>query len=363
MAKTVIVETKDIAEFASHELLVAKLRAAGVNVYVVAEGLSAAKWNAINENLIGGLPSPGTLDGQGFRHDIDVAGVFEHLKPDLVLTGLASPINLGEKFGLAANARGVKLGYIVDVWGAETRSTAIPNFICTIDTYAQKGIESNARYQAAMPKVYRVGAPLVDRIAKVAHDPLVDSILSGFEMAVLLVGQNDATTPVAEGLVEALNTRCENEYILVPRFHPKFAGRDDLFLAWQRALGKAKGTVVYFPPVITTAQIMRSVNYVVSTYSTALIEAAAMGTLPVSWVSELGRKRMSEELGGITRFPLVEYSCAVEVESPDDFVNKVPDWKGKDYSAIVSAGQTMFPKDGKTIERIFGHVTAELETK
>lgn len=359
MAKIIVV-TKDIAEFNIYSPVVATLRDKRHRVCVIAEGLSLGKWVEAGEDVWFGQPDPDQVDVNGCRHDItDCELALETFKPNLMLTGLGAPINLGETFGLAANQLGIKLGYFIDVWGAESRSKAVPDFICTLDQFGEQKIQAYAPYQGRMPKVYVTGSPAMDRLAKV-EEPWGILGLSLFwdDPVVLFVGQDESTTPALEGLVQALNN-WGKPYVLVPRFHPKFQNRTDLLAKWNAILAEAAGDVIQVSPEITTQQIMTVANYTVSIYSNALIEAAALGSLPVSWVSDIGRASMRQALGGLERFPLVDYGCAVEVETPEQFQEILLDGPTI-YRDRIRRCQTAFPCDGKNTDRVVSALEAEL---
>ena len=105
---------------------------------------------------------------------------------------------------------------------------------------------------------------------------------------------------------------------------------------------------------------MRVATHTVSVYSNALIEAAALGSLPVSWVSDIGRASMRQALGGLERFPLVDYGCAVEVGSPEEFLAKVPACGSDPYLDIMGLCSRHFPNDGKNAELVLAAIQAEL---
>ncbi|MSU55038.1 MAG: hypothetical protein EXS46_00685 [Candidatus Taylorbacteria bacterium] len=352
MSKNIIVVTKDIAEFLIYFLLVSALRERGHNVTVIAEGISLDKWLEKDEAVARHFSGSTECE-----FEIFLAG----LKPDLVLTGLADPINWGEKFGLAANKLGIKLGYVIDVWGAESRSTAVPNFICTLDNFARERILNYHPFGASMPKVYITGSPAMDSLAKVKIPTgFLGNLANCNERTILFCGQNIFSASALEGLIQALND-CQKEIpcILIPRFHPKFMQRADHCALWNAILAKAKGYVLHVPTSTTSQQLMMLAGLTVSVFSNALIEAAALGSLPVSWNSENGRKNMSSVFGGLTRFPLVDCGCAVEVETPADFIS-VLRMAPVDFQNRIRRCKAMYRGDGNNTQRVTEAVTAEL---
>jgi hypothetical protein len=308
---------------------------------VVAEGLSLAKWRESGETVC-------AFSGADSRRFLT------EFKPNLVLTGLASPINLGESFGLAANELGVKLGFVADIWGAEARSRAVPDFVCTLDQFGLDKILQYPKYQGRVPRVYITGSPAMDRLLDVKNPGAIWDGVRDSRLVVLFVGQDESTTPALEGLVQALNVG--GEYVLIPFFHPK---RPDLLGEWNGILARATFPVLRTPQV-SLHQAMKIAWVTMSVYSTALIEAAALGSLPVSWVSPIGRQKMREALGGLERFPLVDSGCTIEVETPEEFRQAVLDLGQTAYWAKIRHCQYQFGCDGKNTERVVAVIEREL---
>lgn len=358
----VLIITKDNAEFQIYQPLTTLLRTRGHRVVIVAEGLSLDKWLALNEPVFGGKGEPGAFDKHLCRSDVDVGQILENLMPDLVLTGLGAPINLSEKFGLAANQMGFKLGYVIDVWGAESRSKAVPDFICTLDTFGRDKINAWPPYMGREPRIYVTGSPAMDAlldVKKAGADLEVCNLFQDCNVpTVLLAGQDECTTPVVEGLVSALS---KVGGVIIPRFHPKYADRDDLAAPWLKTLAKADCEVLWVGSRVTTQELAAEVDYVVSVFSNVLIEAAALGSIPVSWVSDIGRQKMREALGGLTRFPLVERGCAMEVSSPEEFIERVVlDDASSALGEVLHACDEHYHLDGRNTERVVAAIEAEL---
>src|SRR3989344_4237071 len=265
MAKRVLVVTKDIGEFNVYHPVVGMLRAAGIDCAVIAEGLSRQKWSDASYMIV---------SGEAFS-ELDIHDLFRNHKPDLVLTGLGAPINLGEKFGLAANRLGIKLGFVHDLWGVHKRSSAIPQFICVTDDYDVELVRDHLAYVDKYPTIHLTGSPAMDALSGVSADVTTDKMLAHAHHApsVLVLGQDESTTPMLEGLISALDAG-EEGYVLVPRLRPKFMDRTELCNRWLSLLYTAKrGHVLFVPRSVHTRQIMKSVKFTVSVYSTGLIEA------------------------------------------------------------------------------------------
>jgi hypothetical protein len=358
--KRILVVTKDMAEFGLYQALTRLLRAAGHEVIVVAEGLSLGKWLEAGEEIFSGKPAEDLWDAvHGFRLDIKASEVLGALIPDLVLTGIAFPINLGESFGLAANGMGIKLGFVNDLWGVERHTRAIPNFICTIDPLGRKMIEENPAYSERVPQVYVTGSPLLDRLFDVRKNAHLGKIIDGRRPVVFLVGQDESTTPVIEGMMKVLDKLGE-DCILIPRLHPKLMEKD--FVGpWLRALARCPVEVLWVPPSkATTQEIIQNADYTVSIFSNALLEAATLGSLPISWNSDIGRQSMQSGMGGLEQFPSVGYGCAIEVNSPEEFLEKVPVVGSQGYLDVLNRCLEVFPNDGGATNRVFRAIEEQL---
>lgn len=199
-----------------------------------------------------------------------------------------------------------------------------------------------------------------------ANGPLQDLFMGGYargKRIVVALGQDESTTPMLEGLVEALE-RAGN-YILIPRFHPKWMtdpSKAEHCQRWHSILDRAKNGTVIWLNSENTQEVMSLAHHVVSIYSTGLVEAAILGTVPVVWSSPLGREKMAESLGGLTRFPLVETGAAIEVSSPEEYLERVPKYYGygvaehghsnDPYVEQVRLSQARVPSDGKNTERV-----------
>lgn len=335
MAKKVLIVTKDIGEFNVFEPVARTLIKWGVPITLVAEGLSLQKWQQAGYSLC----------PEGEYADIEA---FLRLEaPDLVLTGLGAPINLGEKFGLAANRLGVKLGYVHDLWGVYKRSLAVPDFVCVTDEYDVELVRSYPAYVGKSPKVYITGSPAMDILRRVERAPRVTGMVATSH-SILMLGQDESTTPMLEGLVEVIN-RVDN-CVLIPRFHPKFMGNDELRHKWLSLLyGVKRGMVLFVGPEVSTRELMKTVGWTVSVYSTGLIEASILGSKPVSWVSSVGRQKMKESLG-VERFPFVETGYAVEVSETSQLVELIH--RGISLPHLLN--------DGRNTERVVTAVMKEL---
>lgn len=376
MAKKILIVTKDRMEFNLYHPVALALEKAGCEVIVVAEGLSMDLWNKSGRPIHKGQPFAGSCDPNTLiRTDIDPLETLRTLSPDIVMTGLADPIHLGERFGLAANQLGIKLGYVEDLCFVHRRSKAIPKFICTPDAYGEKKIMEHVLYRAKQlgdnydylfgnqPAVYVTGSPAMDVLKDVKPDSLTESIIQNHkaERVILIGGQDESTTPLVRGLLEA--SQRENGWLIIPRFHPKWmsdpskaAFRDE----WTRLLYlmEERHRVLWTPPSLDTRTLIPLATEVVSIYSNILIEAAGLGVLAISWMSDVGRERMraSFKTSDLMHFPQVELGAALEVRTADEYVSKI----ARVNLRHSHEAKRILNLDGKATERVTQVILAEL---
>jgi hypothetical protein len=356
--------TKDKSEFNNLCPVACELENKGHEVLVVAEGLSMDEWIKSGRQIYGGLPRKGTFDpNTKMRTGIDPQTVFWKFCPDLLITGLGSPIHLGEKFGLAANSLRVKLVYIEDVWGVHKRSRAVPDLVCTVDPYGVELVDDHYRQviiQSGLPKVFITGAPAMDNLTKVVPDPLVKNIIDqeNFDRVILIGGQDESTTPVVNGIVNA-SKLSDLKWLILPRFHPKWMTdesktqyRDE----WIRLLGEtpSRHKVLWTPNVPDMRTLIPLATCVVSTYSTCLIEAPGLGSASVSWISQIGMQKTKQSLG-VEEFPAISMGACSAVFSPEQFVDIVSQ---EDFAYDAALKLWL---DGRATERVVEVLTEEME--
>lgn len=360
MPKKILIITKDVGEFNVYYPIVKKLMKEGVEVAIVAEALSQQKWIDAGLMIICGA-----------EVESDQACLVRSIRPEMILTGLGAPINLGEKFGLVANQLGIKLGFVHDLWGVNKRSSAFPQFVCVTDEYDAKLVQGYPQYarelgdaddrltqlQFGMPKIYITGSSAMDSLAEVEPDKLVSS-MTECAFPILVLGQDEATTPMLEILSQALSSMHDvQDYTVIPRLHPKFMGNTDLRNAWLTALYGMKSKVLFVEGKVTTRELMLSVPITLSVYSTGLIEAAMLGSVATSVISDVGRQKMNESLG-VKQFPLVGLGCAKEISTPDELVSMLRDpFALEEFSRVA---RERLQSDGKATERVVEAILQEL---
>ena len=376
--RPVLIVTKDQSEFNQYQPVLRELASHGIPVCIVAEAISLDKWTAAGHEVIGGKPKEGFFDhNTGMRRDLDPAKIIAKLNPRVVMIGLAQPINLGEKFAVAVaehnrQAKGdlekIVTGFVEDLWGVHGRASVAPDFICTLDELGVGRIRAKPKYAAT--HVFATGNPAMDSLLVLKADRRVSLIAADYQYVVLAAGQDYSTTPMLEGLVAALD-RVGN-YLLFIRLHPKWSrvtsktveseedprkhAQAEKQLAagnyWRHLVFSAKkGDVMLVRSDVSTQQIMLSSHAVVSIFSNTLLESAILGRIPVSWTSDIGREMMAQELDGTTRYPLCNYGSAIEVETPEDYLSRVPEFNSADHQKMTAITRERF-KSGKSAEAV-----------
>lgn len=359
MQKRILVVTKDIGGgFNTLFPVVQLLRKEGHEVTVVAEGISLKKWMGAGEAVYGGV---GKSDASLLRYDIEMADVFAEVNPDAVIAELGAPIHLAEIFAIGANRRNIPLIFVEDLWGVHSRSQAVPQLVCCIDEFGAEMARGRYISGSTRTRVVVTGNPAFDVLSGVRANSALSSLLDGGyvhgKRVVVALGQDESTTPMLEGLVEALER--EGNYVLIPRFHPKWMSdpsKAEHCQRWHSILDGAKRGSVLCLNNESTQEILTKAHIAVSIYSTALVEAAILGALPVSWISSLGQEKMAAALGGLRQFPLVSMGAAIQVSSTEQFLNLVPRFQTAEYNCQLHNVTTKVPSDGKNTERVVGAI-------
>ncbi len=360
MAKILIV-TKDVMEFNLYCPVVKLLKNFDHEVIIIAEGVSIQMWKNEGHEIYGGLPKDGDFDpNTKIRTDIDPEETLKKLKPDIVMNGLAIPINLGEKFGLTANYLKIKVGFVEDLWGVHCHSQATPTFICTPDEYGRDMIHSY--YRPYIPHVHVTGSPAIDSLLQLQPDPVTEKIIraSGAKRVILIGGQDESTTPMLEGLIEVLKqisaSKSRYHCLIIPRFHPKWTSdpsKKPYLDKWNELLSQIHEPhkVLRTDPLVNTRRLILSCTEIVSIYSNILVEAVALNRLSVSWNSKIGQNKMKASLN-VETFPLCRLGTIKEIWEASNYINTVPLFKSGYYKYLVSEAKKVVRSDGKNTQRV-----------
>jgi len=334
--------------------------------------LAAQDLIAAEEAIFGGKPTEGFLDSQTLmRTDMNAVAVFDSLQPDFLIAAQGSPNNLEGAAVREAVRRNIKTVVVSDIHGSglranvpvEKRTDLSMVLFTAMDSedarVLRHGTGCKERPSRFDPKIAETGSPALDRFnANVEPARLVVRMASPFPHVFHIIGQDDCTGDFLDGALRVADAFSES--VAVVSLHPKYLAVPELCNAWLRRVRGSKSMILWANGAATTHQYMASSTYVVSGYSTGLIEAGLiqneLGPIAVCWTSELIRKRMAEALGGLTVFPTVTYGAAIEVSSVEEFREKVPAPGTKafrDFRAHAEdALRTRLHVDGHATDRI-----------
>jgi hypothetical protein len=295
----------------------------GHEVTTVLEGLAAGIYEKADI-----LPYfKGTVNYIDEPFNINAEAVLRKVKPDGVVVGLGSPINLEQSFGSAANALGIPLIECVDFWNGTNRSSAQPQVVLSIDEVDAK--LSLRRHPSA--KVYIVGNPGVPQFGAVKPASEVDRLREEFDKVYTYIGGSERTGDEIEFLVKCLHKTGGN-WCLVPRFHPKHAKREypsrkgiTYGYVWADMLVTSLGNriIVYLPEVKSTESVVVASNGTFSSWSTLLTTSAQAGKVTASlWVPS-ARKEL-KELTELDQVPLVDLGCCHSLVEVTDLSGLTP---------------------------------------
>lgn len=230
---------------------------------------------------------------------------------------------------------------IEDIWGAHRRLDAIPDVICTLDSIGFDKIRSNFIYKKT--DVYITGSPAFDSLSYY-YSPSPDLIeragelefnkenirnklgLSFVGSRVMLFAAPGFSQDTLE-ILSALEKIFKSvEINIIPRLHPKLKDLDPK--GWDKCekIISEGGNNIILRPLADMNDLIFSSDYVISTYFTALLIAAYLESIPISFVSPGIKENMMREIG-YERYPLIDIRCAYEVESATDIIEilkKVP---------------------------------------
>jgi len=284
--------TKDVGGFNVIYPVAEKIKQ-DAKAIIIAEGVAADKWKAVGYDFISEIPRE---------------------LGDLVVSSLGSPINLEDKISCLANKQVVPLIWIEDIWGCHLRSLALPEAICTLDSYGVEKISSNPRFKKT--EIHKTGSPAFDRLSRFFNLSVAEKRkelgIPADKKIILFAapGYADHTLYIIDLLVEFLK---KQDALLIPRLHPKLQKMDpEAYQRCQDKIGQIGQNILLFP-LVNMDDLVFASDIVVSTYSTTLVDASYLRKIPVSVVSDSIREKMKQDLGEDT-FPLVNLGCGIEAK-------------------------------------------------
>jgi hypothetical protein len=299
----------------------------GHEVVVIAEGLAAG----IFEKAGFTLHFKGTVNFVDEPFTIDVYEELQKIKPHTIVTGLGSPINLEEQFGLVANELGIPLVECVDFWSGVNRSSANPDVVLALDEYDAQ--LTSQLHPAAKVKV--VGNPGVLGPGSAVPAPEVAALREEYKAIYTYVGGGDRTADEIEFLIACLK-KTTSDWCLIPRLHPKHAKRACLDEGrsveaggrtygevWSDMLSVLGDRVVYLPHIGKSDSVVIASDATFASWSTLLTTSAQAGKVTASlWVPS-AREEL-KELTRLDQVPIVELGCCHSLTEPVDLAGLTP---------------------------------------
>ncbi|MFY9462469.1 MAG: hypothetical protein WAP51_04690, partial [Candidatus Sungiibacteriota bacterium] len=320
------------------------------DVVIIAEGLSVSRWRKEGFDFY----FQGTTDYRDEPFTVDAAALLKRVKPDIVVTGLSSPINLEEQFTSAANILGIPVVWLNDFWGGSARNNARPDMIFTIDHIDEKIVKENPRFAKVWVSIS--GNLALNALENFSAPEDVARRMNELKKPViLLAGGGASTTSVIEILVESLRMT-PGDWTLVPRLHPKHAKRQGpdgrtYGEIWNGLLAEFGERVVEIPTDNADAIAMLA-DITVSPFSTLLLPSVVAKKIPVS-VRTPEMVKDLEAQTGLTHYPLVEAGAVIEMAAPRNIKSLVDNAITAD---LLTEGQAKYltkakPFDSRRVSR------------
>ena len=297
--------------------LALKCVAEGHEVHAVTEGLASKRY------ILGGITPRfvGTVNFKTEPFTLDVPKMLEALKPDVVVTGLGSPINLEGAFGVVSNALGMPLVECEDFWNGHSRSAANPDLLLTLDEYAAELM----RKSHPRTTVEIVGNP---GVAGYELAPEVVGLRRHFDRVFVYPGGGDYTTDEIRFLAACLKQTSHN-WCLIARFHQKWMkeknpadGRPygDM---WKEMLQEFRERVVYLDSVKVTETIVAAADGTFSGFST-LLTTSAFHNCPTGSLHLPSVMASLKAQANLNEVPIVKLGCAHSLAEPVDLAGLAP---------------------------------------
>ncbi len=204
-------------------------REAGHDVVTALEGLAMARYEALgftgeapNWRGMVNFNSPTEEDKKKKLPSFDAMKFLDETRPDIIVTGLGSPINIQRDIAEEATRRKIPLVVCEDFWakspGHLDAAKVNPTLILTVDDYSI-ALNRKAFPHVSMAVVDNPGAK------KVEVPPEVEAQMKkireeGFDTIYVFAGGGASATNELALLLKCLE-KTPGNYCIIPRFHPK----------------------------------------------------------------------------------------------------------------------------------------------
>lgn len=320
MSKRVAIVTKDKGGFNVAKPVADALKAAGHTVLVYAEGVAGGEWVQAGVEPV----FRGPLNFQETPFDFNEWRLLREANPDAVVATMGAPINMENAMACKANGLGIPLVIIEDVWASFTRTQAEPQLVFTLDEFGRRLLTKDARTKDA--KILISGNPAVQNL-QVPEDlrEFMDDLRFKYGRLVLFCGEGEGTADLLRVALGSLRMSME-DFVLIPRFHPKYADKPALRIAWDAMLDLFEGrgscrrkSVLRLDDVRNTDALAALCDITMSGVSTTLIHAAKNGRLPVAITTPYCQALYQPSVDRrYQRFPGIDLGYAIELTEPVD---------------------------------------------
>ena len=219
-------------------------RGAGHDVMTVLEGLAMARYEKLGFPVRVAPNRAGCVDfraptdeekGRGVDH-FDAHNYLRAVSPDIIVTGLGSPINIQRDIAEEATRHGVPLVVCEDFWakspGHLDPTKVWPHMILTVDSYSTalnartfpNQEHTDTQYRERHNEQHIVGNPGVKKV-EVSSEvrAQVEALRGEFGAVYVFAGGGPASCTAELDLLLQCLAKTPGKWCLVPRFHPKYA--------------------------------------------------------------------------------------------------------------------------------------------
>ena len=304
----------------------------GHQVFTALEGLAMVRYENLGfpigtpPNWRGMMNFNSPTDDDKKLPPFDAAAFLNKTQPDIIVTGLGSPINIQRQIAEEATRRGIPLVVCEDFWskipGHLDAAKVKPALILTVDDYSialnRKAFPGVGQRVVGNPGAKEVPVPSeVEAQVKKIRD-------EGFDTIYVFAGGGASATNELALLLQCLE-KTPGNYCIVPRFHPKVMtwkvpGENRTYgELWTEYLKPFAERVRYVEAKSTDpVAVSESADVLVSGFSTLMTTAAYHGKRVICLKTEETMASLKAHGEHYTEIPQVALGLASVVDEPTD---------------------------------------------
>lgn len=344
-SKRLLVATKDKRPALMASPIVRELMGFGwEEPVIVAEALSLEVWD--KEGRAVSYQGPREFNPKD-PWKTDIGRIFGRERPDLLLVGLSSPINLEREFMAEARHLSIPIVGIDDNWNAFRRSPVVADCYLTVDQLGSELISSDPCYATAAVEV------IGDMAADNTVSPEVEEFLGAFEHAkmsvVILATQKWAvSTDILEIGLQSLVMSAERmgSFVVIPRIHPGASADDGK--KWEKLIDsyaeKLHGSLIrlqnYSNFKWNSDHLSARAPITIAATGTGLRAAAYNRRMPVLVNTPQLVQWLKSESGGDSLHPLSRLGAGLTLTEPCDLFARIENEGG---SILGKQQELLFP--------------------